>query len=269
MKNTSLVSCIIPSYRGEKYLWDAIESFLKQDYSNKEIIVVIEFFSWDNSYELYKEKYSHISFIKFYIFHEKMTPAKARNLWIELSSWKYICVLDDDDYLLGHTHISSAIYFLEENTNYWYISFCWEMLLRNKFFKYRWLNSIHRLDKFNFTHSWTIFHKDLLLKIHSYNANLRFFEDLDLFLRLDHLTKIRVLPQIVIKRFNANSISNRYTAFWELCFWLKVTTSVRAKYPWFYFGLFKKIIKCLLPKKIEMYFFRILVRFSSFFVPWK
>lgn len=80
MSKKNLVSCVIPSYRGEKYLLDSIESFLKQDYSNKEIIVVIEFFLGDNSYDLYKKKYSSIPFVKFYIFYEKMTPAKARNI---------------------------------------------------------------------------------------------------------------------------------------------------------------------------------------------
>lgn len=264
--NKRLVSCIIPSYRGEKYLPDAIESVLSQDFPNKEIIVVIEFFLGDNSYSLYEKRYAHIPFVKFHVFYEKMTPAKARNLWIKLASGEYICVLDDDDFFVWNSHLTRGVTFLETHADYWFVSFSSKILFGDQLLRYRWTDTHHSLDKFNFTHSGTIFRNNLLTSVNFYNPLFRFYEDLDLFLRLGDITKNFVLPELVVKRFNITSITNRYSAFHEFYFWLKVVSPFRWRYSWFYFGFLKKIVKCFLPRRLQKIFFKIQVKINWYLI---
>ena len=89
------VSIIIPLYNEEKYIKDAINSILEQDYSNYEIIVIDDG-STDNSYNIVnniKDKR-----IKLFRFKKNKGVGEARNLGIKKASGDYLAFLDADDY---------------------------------------------------------------------------------------------------------------------------------------------------------------------------
>lgn len=93
-----LISVMIPVYNREKYIKQAIDSVLAQDYRPIEIIVVDDG-STDNTAEIIKQYNADI--VKyFYKDNIGMDDASARNLCVAKSSGEYLAWLDSDDYYL-------------------------------------------------------------------------------------------------------------------------------------------------------------------------
>ncbi len=89
-----LVSVVMPTYNGSKTIGRALQSVLRQDYSNMEIFVVDDC-SIDNTVEVVSrinDKRIHILKHK-----ENKNGSAARNTGIRESNGKYIAFLDDDD----------------------------------------------------------------------------------------------------------------------------------------------------------------------------
>ncbi|MDG6897969.1 hypothetical protein A6A19_08275 [Actinobacillus delphinicola] len=100
---TPLFSIIIPVYKVENYLEICIESILRQDFSNYEIILVDDG-SPDKCPAIcdkYSSNYSHIKVIH----KENGGLSDARNIGIKNSIGKYIIFLDSDDYWDGSNNL--------------------------------------------------------------------------------------------------------------------------------------------------------------------
>jgi glycosyltransferase involved in cell wall biosynthesis len=91
-------SVIIPTYNRANFLYKAIESVLSQTYKGFELIIIDDG-STDNTKEIIS-KYQDERIIYFY--QENKERSAARNQGIALSSGKYICFLDSDDYYLNN-----------------------------------------------------------------------------------------------------------------------------------------------------------------------
>ena len=97
---TPSISVIIPTFNRKKYLGEAIESILKQDYQPMEIIVIDDG-STDNTETLMK-KYPDVH----YVYQENTGQAAARNRGIALAKGEYLAFLDSDDiWLAGKLHL--------------------------------------------------------------------------------------------------------------------------------------------------------------------
>ncbi len=110
---TNKVSVIIPVYKVEKYLEECVESVLKQDYPDIEIILVDDG-SPDNCpiiCDQLTQKYNNIKVI-----HQVNSgQGVARNTGMRAAEGKYICFMDSDDCLDGKGAISSLVKCAEEN----------------------------------------------------------------------------------------------------------------------------------------------------------
>ena len=83
-----LVSIIVPVYKTEKYLRKCIDSILKQDYQNIEIIIIDDG-SPDNSGRICDEYEKKDNRIK--VIHQKNTGLSGtRNLGIDVSKGDYM-----------------------------------------------------------------------------------------------------------------------------------------------------------------------------------
>jgi glycosyltransferase involved in cell wall biosynthesis len=105
-----LISIIIPAYNREKYIAEAVESVLAQDYPNKEIIVVDDG-STDSTAEIIKRYGGRVRYIK----KENGGEASARNLGLSSARGELIAWLDSDDYYLSGK-LSAQAKYLEERT---------------------------------------------------------------------------------------------------------------------------------------------------------
>ncbi len=87
-----LISTIIPVYNCEKYLGEAIESALNQDYPNQEIWIINDG-STDQSASIAQSFGSKIQYVE----QLNQGPAVARNQGIQLAKGEFLTFLDSDD----------------------------------------------------------------------------------------------------------------------------------------------------------------------------
>ena len=97
-KTNLLFSIVIPAYNRAKFLPRAINSVLKQDVSNWELIIVDDG-STDETGKIAKQYNDRR--IK-YVYQENKGEAGARNTGIKNAKATYICFLDSDDEYLEH-----------------------------------------------------------------------------------------------------------------------------------------------------------------------
>lgn len=91
-----LVSCIMPTYNRRHFVPGAIEYFLRQDYANKELVIV------DDGTDFIEElvpKDDRISYVSLY---QKATVGAKRNLACEQAGGEIIAHWDDDDWHAPH-----------------------------------------------------------------------------------------------------------------------------------------------------------------------
>lgn len=107
-----LVSIIIPTFNGEKFIEETIKNCQEQSYRNIEIIVINDGSS-SKELEEVLEPYIKAKVIK-YIYQENKGLAGARNTGIKHALGDYIQFLDDDD-LLDKYKIENQVKYLEKN----------------------------------------------------------------------------------------------------------------------------------------------------------
>lgn len=98
IKETPLVSILIPAYNAEEFLSKAIDSALNQSYKNIEIVSINDG-STDNTSEILKQyKKAHPKIIKNFT-QENLGEGRTRNALIEKAQGEYFVFLDADDWL--------------------------------------------------------------------------------------------------------------------------------------------------------------------------
>lgn len=102
-----LVTVYMPTYNRVELLRRAVESVLKQDYMNIELIVVDDR-STDGTSKYLARMAKEDSRFKYFINEKNSGACVSRNKAIFAANGKFITGLDDDDYLLPH-HISTFV----------------------------------------------------------------------------------------------------------------------------------------------------------------
>lgn len=114
------VSVIMGIYNCENTLSEAIDSILKQTYTDWELIMCDDG-STDNTYEIamqYSDKYNNIVLLK----NEKnMRLAYSLNRCLEVSNGEYIARMDADDISLPE-RLEKEVYFLDKHLEYEMVS---------------------------------------------------------------------------------------------------------------------------------------------------
>jgi glycosyltransferase involved in cell wall biosynthesis len=212
--NTPLVSVIMNCYNGEKYLEEAIDSVLKQTYTNWELIFW-DNQSTDNSASIFKS-YNDLRFK--YFFAERHTKlGEGRNLAIAQSTGDWIAFLDCDDLWvnsklekqinnIGKLDSVGLIY-----TNVLYFSLSGKI---NHVLTRSDLPSgqiFEELVKDNFIPlSSALVKKDIYYEVGSINASYNQAEEYDLFVKISHKYNIVAIKEVLTKyRFHENNLSSQ------------------------------------------------------------
>lgn len=116
------LSVIIPVYKVEKYLEQCVDSVLKQDYSNLEVILVDDG-SPDRCpdiCDLYSQKYQCVRVIH----KQNGGLSSARNCGMQEATGKYIMFLDSDDWWNEHIKLEDLIENIERAQDVQMSCFC-------------------------------------------------------------------------------------------------------------------------------------------------
>ncbi len=149
--NEIIVSICCITYNHEKYIAQAIESFLKQKTNFKYEIVIQDDASTDNTVKIienYKEKYNNTIRT---IYHKKNIYSKvgASGVLLEALKYcrgKYIAICEGDDYWCDESKIQLQVEYMMENPN---CTFCFHNAKKldeatNKFSKFNYMNTKYK-----------------------------------------------------------------------------------------------------------------------------
>ncbi len=92
------ISLVIPTYNCGRYLYDAIDSVIKQEYKDFEVIIVDDG-STDSTKDLVAEWQKKYPRLVRYFYQNNLGPGMARNKGIKEAKGEYIAFLDADDTL--------------------------------------------------------------------------------------------------------------------------------------------------------------------------
>lgn len=112
--DTPLISIILPSYNGAKYIRQAIESVLVQDYQNIELIVINDA-STDTTREIvaeYAAKYPRVRLL------DNATNSKlvfSLNRGISEAKGEFIARIDDDDIWTDSSKLTQQLFALQSH----------------------------------------------------------------------------------------------------------------------------------------------------------
>lgn len=96
-RKTTAVSIIVPVYNKEKYLSECVDSILRQNFKDFELILVDDG-SKDSSWNIIKE-YANKDKRVVPVHQENAGVSAARNAGLDSAQGKWICFVDADDYL--------------------------------------------------------------------------------------------------------------------------------------------------------------------------
>ncbi len=201
----NLVSIILPTYNGEKYIKRAIESVLSQTFSNWELLVIDDG-SIDNTKSIvrvYNDK--RIIYLKNEV---NLGIQKTLNKGIREAKGEYIARIDDDDIWCDKDKLQKQVEFLEMNTDHILVGTGVIVVDEKNKELLRYVvpqsdTEIRSkiLGKNCFVHSSVLFSKDAALKFGGYDEsqNTRHLEDYDLWLKLGTIGMFHNLPIYAVR----------------------------------------------------------------------
>lgn len=110
---TPLVSVIIPTYNGERFIRRTLKSVLSQDYRNLEVLVVV-----DGSRDRTPQIVGSISDRRLRLFNRRKNRgiAASRNFGLRRAKGRFVCFFDHDDLMLPRA-IREQVEFLKRNSH--------------------------------------------------------------------------------------------------------------------------------------------------------
>ncbi len=105
------ISVVTPTFNRPDLLRETIESFIMQDYKDKEMIVINDYSDsrFDAAYEKINIEYTKTGIVEIWTHIEHSGCPMSLNTGINYSTGDLICILADDDLLEGVDSLSSRI----------------------------------------------------------------------------------------------------------------------------------------------------------------
>ncbi|MGB8815783.1 MAG: glycosyltransferase family 2 protein [Minisyncoccia bacterium] len=196
------VSIVIITRNRAIFIIKAIQSVLDQTLYNWELLIGDDD-SKDDTEKIVREFSNKDNRIKYFKNSPALGISKNRNKALSLVTGKYISILDSDDSWIDKEKIQTQFSFLENNPDYVLIGSNIKVIdeknnfIRNTDFSTEDADIRKKILITNqIPHSSVMYRKDIAEKVGRYNENLSCDEDLDLFLRLGLLGKMKNLTEI-------------------------------------------------------------------------
>lgn len=96
------ISVIIPTYKPKDYLWECLDSLAAQTFAKEDFEVILVLNGCDDPYKSQIEKYikKHNGSLNLKLLHTLQGGvSNARNMALDYAEGRFICFIDDDDYV--------------------------------------------------------------------------------------------------------------------------------------------------------------------------
>ena len=218
--HSPLVSIIIPCYKAERELPDALRSVSQQTYSHWEIIAVNDCWDDDSEKIIHNFRSLHPNNNVLYTKNTKnLGLAGTRNVGINLCRGQYIAFLDHDD-VWENQHLETGLRLLNQNQAEFFFTPALFCTLSIESTAYVWGPTAEDLKQFsdallgrNFiAPSGAIISKDLIKRIGPMDESLRCCEDHDYWLRaITHKARFcqTDTPTVKYRIGNTNSLTSK------------------------------------------------------------
>ncbi len=213
-----LVSVLMSVYNGEKYLPEAVDSILAQSMTDFELIVVDDG-SRDKSWEIVQMFMARDKRVKGFT-QQNTGVARAMNAALKLCTGKFIAKMDADDVAAPY-RFQVELNYLQNNPDVVAVGSDWEVIDSEgrKLTVLRPPTQNEEIQKqligghCPFCHSTAMMRHEALIKVGGYTADIKWAEDLDVFLKLGEVGKLANLSRPLVKyRVHENSVSSKNRA---------------------------------------------------------
>lgn len=268
-KKKPTITVLLSVYNAENYVDIAIESILKQSFTDFELIAVDDC-STDKSWNIVK----HYAKLDSRIIPKRnkvnLGGCKTLNEGLKLAKGKYIARLDNDDWSYPN-RLKKQFDFLETHPDVGIVGGVMEIMNQHGevISQRKYKNSDEEIRKniflySPFSHPLVMFRKSILDKVGFYNPAYAPADDYELFFRIGNVSKFANLNDVILRyRVIPSSITFLQTKKMELA-----TIKVRNQYsknPNYNFTLFDKIYNLfhylsiyIVPSRLKIYIFNLL-----------
>ena len=246
-----LLSIIIATHNGDKYIPKAIESVLAQNFCDWELIIVDDNSKTRNTQKIVEQFQKKDRRIQYYRLENNLGGGEARNFGIKKSNGKYIAILDDDDEWIDTEKTKKQIKFLETHHKYVMVGTN-KIKIANESGEEIYKDNKPSEDesirkdmflKNNFIISSVMFARDAFDEVGGFK-NLRLCEDYDLWLRLGNIGKIKNIDSVVKYTLRSGSVGSRKKIQLSKAM-LKAIRRNRSSYQGYFKGLFFCILRII------------------------
>ncbi len=190
-KNYPLITVIVPIYNGEKFIKEAIDNILSQEYPALEIIIVD-----DGSTDKTKEIIQDIKADIRYFYQENSGPSAARNRGIRDASGEFIAFLDVDD-LWPENNLKFLVEILQKNQEILVLHGFAQLLDKNKAGNYDYAGNPE--ESFPGYIGAGLYRKEAFSIVGLFDEFMKYGEDADWFKRAEELKiNLKKLQEITL-----------------------------------------------------------------------
>lgn len=190
-----LVSVILPTCNGAKYIKRALESVLSQTYQNIEMVIINDG-STDETPEIISQLAQKDPRIVISTNETNIGFVKSLNKGIREAKGKYISRIDDDDFWCDPRKLDKQVDFLEDRPDYVLIGSGMIKIddKNREIARYLFPEKDEDIRKSIlidnlFSHGTVLFRRDTLEKVKGYSEEFDFFADMDLSMKLGEMGK--------------------------------------------------------------------------------
>lgn len=231
------VSILLPTYNGAPYIREAIESVLNQSYQDWELIVTDDA-STDNTGEVVKEYVGRDARISYERNEKNLRLPGNLNKGLSLAKGVYIARIDEDDVWSDVDKLQKQVAFLDAHPEHVLIGTGFRMVdeqgahvrdvipfaddaqLRKNILSYN-----------PFGHSTVVFRKAPVMELGGYDADIRYGEDYDLWLRLGQKGKLANVPEVCMRYLVRDGMSKKWSKWKQVKFHAGLLLKYGSRYP--------------------------------------
>jgi glycosyltransferase involved in cell wall biosynthesis len=245
------VSIVMTTYNRVKYLPQAIDSVLAQNFDGWELIIVDDG-STDGTSEIVEKYAASNKKIRHVKNITNLGIVKSRNLALSICEGKYVAVLDSDDVWTGNDKLKKQTEFLQVNADYVLLGGMANVIdeTGNTAGVIRFKKNDRKIRQKmllsnQFVHSSVMFRKDTAQSVGGY-GNFGVGEDYDLFLKMGLKGKIANLPDILVNYRRHPSGATWENRVFSAKEHLKIIKKYKGIYPNFYQAILKANLRIVL-----------------------